>query len=100
MTLVTLNCIDRLLFLPRACCVVIGQYPITSQFDQEPSMWASSFLQFLNHGIACTANVVKTLAAFGLALVTMKLRISALGEVRHAGLVLVQDRPGFHKILL
>ncbi len=30
----------------------------------------------------------------------VKLFVGVLGEVKHAGLVLVHDRPGFHKILV
>lgn len=44
--------------------------------------------------------MVDTLAAFGLAYVFVKFFVGVLGEVKHAGLVLVHDRPGFHKILL
>lgn len=43
--------------------------------------------------------MVNTLAAFGLAYVFLKLFVGVLSEVKHAGLVLVNDRPGFHKIL-
>ena len=56
--------------------------------------------QFLNRSIARTANVVDTLAAFGLAYVFVKFFVGVLAEVKHAGLVLVQDRRGFHKILI
>lgn len=59
-----------------------------------------SSLQFLNRSVARTVNVVDTLAAFGLAYVFVKFFVGVLGEVKHAGLVLVHDRPGFHKILL
>ena len=40
-----------------------------------------------------------TLAAFGLAYVFVKFFVGVLGELKHAGLVLVQDRSGFHRIL-
>lgn len=41
-----------------------------------------------------------TLAAFGLAYMIVKFFVGVLGEVKQAGLVLVHDRPGFHKILV
>lgn len=56
-------------------------------------------LQFLNRSIAHSANVVDTLAAFGLAYVLIKFFVGVLEEVKQVGVVLVQDRPGFHKIL-
>ncbi len=45
-------------------------------------------------------NVVDTLAAFGLAYVFVKLFVGMLQEVKQVGVVLVHDRPGFHKLLL
>lgn len=54
----------------------------------------------MNRSIAHSASVVETLAAFGLAYVFVKFFVGVLGEVKHAGLVLVQDRPGFLKILV
>ena len=57
-------------------------------------------LQFLNRSIAHSANVIETLAAFGLAYVIVKLFVGVVEEVKQVGVVLVQDRPGFHKILV
>lgn len=57
-------------------------------------------LQFLNRSIAHAASVVDTLAAFGLAYMIVKFFVGVLEEVKQAGLVLVHDRPGFHKILV
>ncbi len=59
-----------------------------------------SCLQFLNRSISHTANVVNTLAAFGLAYVIVKFFVGVLAEVKQAGLVLVLDRPSFFKILV
>lgn len=62
--------------------------------------WQAYFLlQFLNRSIANSANVVNTLAAFGLAYVIIKFFVGVLEEVKQVGVVLVHDRPGFHKIL-
>ena len=58
------------------------------------------FLQFLNRSIANAANVVNTLAAFGLAYVIIKFFVGILEEVKQVGVVLVHDRPGFHKFLV
>jgi len=57
-------------------------------------------VQFLNRSVARTVNAVDTLAAYGLAYVIVKFFMGMLGEVKQAGLVLVHDRPGFHKILI
>ncbi len=56
--------------------------------------------QFLNRSLASSVNVVDTLAAFGLAYVFVKLFVGMLQEVKQVGVVLVHDRPGFHKLLL
>ncbi|XP_064399190.1 progressive ankylosis protein homolog B-like isoform X2 [Halichondria panicea] len=56
--------------------------------------------QFLNRSVASSLNVVDTLAAFGLAYVFVKLFVGMLQEVKQVGVVLVHDRPGFHKLLL
>ena len=56
--------------------------------------------QFLTRSIARTTDVVNTLAAFGLAYVLVRFFVGVLQEMKQAGLVLVQDRPGFYKILL
>ncbi len=56
--------------------------------------------QFLNRSVASSVNVVDTLAAFGLAYVFVKLFVGMLQEVKQVGVVLVHDRPGFHKLLL
>ncbi|CAI8026760.1 Progressive ankylosis protein homolog [Geodia barretti] len=50
--------------------------------------------QFLNRSLAQSANVVNVLAAFGLSFIIVKVFSGVLGEIRHAGLVLVHDRPG------
>ena len=42
---------------------------------------------------------METLAAFGLAYVIIKFFVGVMEEVKHVGVVLVHDRPGFHKIL-
>lgn len=55
--------------------------------------------KFLNRSIAKASNVVDTLAAFGLAYVIIKFFVGVLEEVKQVGVVLVHDRPGFHKIL-
>lgn len=39
------------------------------------------------------------MAAFGLAYVIIKFFVGILEEVKQVGVVLVQDRPSFHKIL-
>lgn len=39
------------------------------------------------------------MAAFGLAYVITKFFVGVLEEVKQVGVVLVHDRPGFHKIL-
>ena len=57
-------------------------------------------MQFLNKSIAQAADVVETLASFGLAYVLVKFFVGVLGEVRQAGLVLVHDRPSYYKILI
>ena len=44
--------------------------------------------------------MVDTLAAFGLAYVFVKFFVGVLGEVRHAGLVLVHNRLDYYKILV
>ncbi len=44
--------------------------------------------------------MVNTLAAFGLAYVIVKFFVNILAEVIQAGLVLVQDRPSYYKILV
>ena len=44
--------------------------------------------------MAHSANVVDVLAAFGLGYTIVKVLVGVLGEVRHAGLVLVHDRNG------
>lgn len=41
-----------------------------------------------------------TLAAFGLGYVIVKVFVGVLGEVRHAGLVLVHDRAAYRRVLL
>ena len=46
--------------------------------------------------MARSANVVDVLAAFGLGFTIVKVFVGVLGEVRHAGLVLVHDRRGSH----
>jgi hypothetical protein len=43
---------------------------------------------------------VETLAAFGLAYVIIKFFVGVLEEVKQVGVVLVHDRPGFHKFLV
>ena len=53
-----------------------------------------SIIQFLNRSLAHSANVVDVLAAFGLGFTIVKVFNGVLGEVRHAGLVLVHDRTG------
>ena len=58
------------------------------------------FPQFLNRSLAHTVNVVDTLAAFGLAYVFVKLFVGMLQEVKQVGVVLVHDRPGYHKLLV
>ena len=58
------------------------------------------FFQFLNRSIAHSANVVDTLAAFGLAYVIIKFFVGVVEEVKQVGVVMVQDRPGFYKILV
>ena len=50
--------------------------------------------QFLNRSLARSANVVDVLAAFGLSFIIVKVFTGVLGEIRHAGLVLVHDIPG------
>ena len=55
--------------------------------------------QFLNRSIANSASVVETLAAFGLAYWFVKFFVGMMGEVKQVGLVLVHDRPVFHKLL-
>ena len=50
--------------------------------------------QFLNRSVAHSANVVDVLAAFGLGYTIVKVLVGVLGEVRHAGLVLVHDQNG------
>ena len=62
-------------------------------------IYSSRSLQFLTRSIARTTDVVNVLAAFGLAYVIVKFFVGVLQEMKHAGLVLVQDRPGFHKML-
>ena len=44
--------------------------------------------------------MVETLAAFGLAYVLIKFFVGILEVVKQVGVVLVQDRPGFHKMLI
>ena len=44
--------------------------------------------------------VVDNIAAFGLAYVLIKFFVGVVEEVKQVGVVLVQDRPGFHKILV
>ena len=70
------------------------------EFSTEINLFPLYFLQFLNRSISRTANVVDTLAAFGLAYVFVKFFVGVLGELKHAGLVQVQDRSGFHRILV
>ena len=41
-----------------------------------------------------------TLAAFGLAYVIIKFFMGIVEEMKQVGVVLVHDRPGFHKILV
>ena len=53
-----------------------------------------SHTQFLNRSLARSANVVNVLAAFGLSFIIVKGFSGVLGEIQHAGLVLVHDRPG------
>jgi hypothetical protein len=48
----------------------------------------------MNRSLAQSANVVNVLAAFGLSFIIVKVFSGVLGEIRHAGLVLVHDRPG------
>jgi len=43
--------------------------------------------------------VVDNIAAFGLAYVLIKFFVGVVEEVKQVGVVLVQDRPGFLKIL-
>ena len=57
-------------------------------------------LKFLNRSIARSSNAVDTLAAFGLAYVIVKFFVGVIGEVKQVGVVMVQDKPGFHKILI
>ena len=57
-------------------------------------------MQFLNRSISRSANVVDTFAAFGLAYVIIKFFVGVLEEVKQVGVVLVHDRPGFHRILI
>ncbi len=54
----------------------------------------------MNGSIAHSANVVDTLAAFGLAYVIVKFFVGVVEEVKQVGVVMVQDRPGFRKILV
>ena len=44
--------------------------------------------------------MVDNLAAFGLAYVLIKFFMGIVEELKQVGVVLVQDRPGFHKILV
>ena len=53
-----------------------------------------SHTQFLNRSLARSADVVDVLAAFGLGFSIVKVFNGVLGEIKHAGLVLVHDRPG------
>ena len=59
-----------------------------------------SVIQFLNSSLSRAADVQGTLAAFGLAYVLVKFFVGILQEVKQVGVVLVHDRPGFHKILV
>ena len=44
--------------------------------------------------------MVDTLAAFGLAYVFIKFFAAMLAEIKHVGLMLVHDRPGYLRILV
>ena len=57
-------------------------------------------MQFLNRSVSHAANVVDTLAAFGLAYSFVKFFVRILQEVKPVGVVLVRDRPQFLKILV
>jgi ABC-type Fe3+ transport system permease subunit len=54
----------------------------------------------MNRSLAQSANVVNVLAAFGLSFIIVKVFSGVLGEIRHAGLVLVHDRPAYRKVLV
>eukprot|EP00731_Ephydatia_muelleri_P034242 Em0052g6a len=56
--------------------------------------------QFLNRSVARSSDAVNVLASFGLAYVFVKFFVGVLDEMKQVGLVLVQDKVAYRKVLL